>query len=230
MIADHAESALSDGIGDTGLPSNQPTESRTRHAVLGPGVAIYNNRGRTTLRLIFWMAMVPLGIFGIWLGRGDVASGSTVTGTAQALGGVVLATYSVVAAVLDARRLANPVLLVIARDGFALLPGNQTVSWDQVESIGDPRSRTGQPRALRVQLSDPEEFKVRHALSPFARLALRFNRGDLVLGNGMAMPIVKAEGLMRRQLADFQGLGPGRTAAPVRARESKARRSRRKAG
>lgn len=106
------------------MPSDQPTQSKTSHAVFGPGIAIYDNPGRTKLRLILWIAMVPLGIFGIWLGRGDLASGNTVLGIAQALGGVILAAYSVQAAVVDARRLANPIRPVIARDGFALVPGS----------------------------------------------------------------------------------------------------------
>ncbi len=208
------------------MPSDQPTESKTSHAVLGPGTALYDNRSRTKLRLILWIAMIPLGIFGIWLGRGDAAAGSTVLGIAQALGGVILAVYSVQAAVVDARRLTNPICLVIARDGFAVLPGNRTISWDEVEAIRDPKAPAGQPQMLRVHLSDPGEFKQRHALSPFARLALRFNRGDLILGSGMAMPVLQAETLMRRQLADFHGVGSAHTTAPAHARQPKGRRSR----
>lgn len=208
------------------MPSEQPIESRTTHAVLGPGTALYDNRGRTQLRLIFWIAMVPLGIFGIWLGRGDVAAGNTVLGIAQALGGVILAGYSVPAAVVDVRRLSNPIRLVIARAGFALVPGNRTISWDEVVAIGDPRSSAGRPATLRVQLSDPADFAQRHALSPIDRLALRFNRGDLVLGSSTAMPVVRAEALMRKQLADFQALGSAHGTAPANVREPKARRSR----
>jgi len=223
---ERSASALSDGNGEDGVPADQPIESKTRHAVLGPGTALYDNRARTKLRLVLWIAMVPLGIFGIWLGRGDLAAGNTVLGIAQALGGVVLAAYSVQAAVVDARRLSIPIRLVIARDGFALVPGDLTVSWNEVESISDPRSPAGQPGTLRVQLSDPGEFKHRHPLSPIARLALRFNRGDLVLGSGMAMPVANAEALMRRQLTEFQGLGSTSSAAPMQAREQKGRRSR----
>ena len=207
------------------MSSDQPTQSKTSHAVLGPGIAIHDNRDRTRLRLILWIAMVPLGIFGIWLGRGDVAAGSTVPGIAQALGGVILATYSVQAAVVDARRLAIPIRLVIARDGFALVPGNCPISWAEVKAISDPRSPPGQPRTLRVQLLDPGEFKQRHVLSPFARLALTFNRGDLLLGSGLAMPVVKAETLMRTQLANFHRLGSAHATAPVLARQPKGRRS-----
>jgi hypothetical protein len=179
---------------------------------------------------MLWILCVPLGFYGVWIGRSDVASGNTVFGVAQALGGVILSAYSVVAAVLDARRLASPIRLVIARDGFALLPGTSTVSWNEVESVGDPRSPYGQPRTLRVQLTDPDEFRDRHGLSPVARLKLIFDRGDLVLGSGLAIPIPRAEALMRKALADFEGTESGRTAVPVRARESKARRSRRRSG
>ena len=212
------------------MPSAKPTESKTRHAVLGPGTAIYDNRARTGLRLVLWVLLVALGIYGVWRGGADVASGSTVTGAAQALGGVIVAAYSVWAVVMDARRMASPIRLVIARDGFALLPGTGTVSWNEVESVGDPRSPYGQPRTLRVQLADPDEFRERHALSPVARLRLMFDRGDLLLGSGLAIPIPRAEDLMRKALADFGGTGSGRTAVPVRARESKARRSRRRSG
>jgi hypothetical protein len=208
------------------VPSDQPTESKISHAVLGPGIAIYDNSGRTKLRLILWIAMVPLSIFGLGLGRGDIAAGNTVLGIAQLLGSVILAAYSVQAAVVDARRLANPILLVIARDGFALEPGSRAISWDEVEAIKDPKAPAGQPQTLRVHLSDPGEFERRHALSPFARLALRFNRGDLIVGSGMAMPVVEAETLMRRQLADFHRFGSVRATAPVHAREPKSRRSR----
>lgn len=206
------------------MASDQLIQAKTSHAVLGHGIAVYDNRDRTRLRLIVWIAMIPLGIFGIWLGRGDVAAGNTLLGIAQALGGVIVAAYSVQAAVVDFRRLAIPVRLVIARDGFAMVPGDGTISWDEVEAISDPRSPAGQPRTLRVHLSDPGDFQQRHALSPFARLVLRFNRGDLLLGSGMAMPVVKAETLMRTQLADFRRLGSGQRAAPLPARVRKGRR------
>jgi hypothetical protein len=208
-----------------GASSDQPIESATRHAVLGPGTALYDDRRRTRLRVILWIALVPLGIFGVLLGRGDLAAGATLLGIAEVLGGIVLVVYSVQAAVEDARRLSTPIRLVIARDGFALLPGDLAVSWNEVEAISDPGSPVGQPRVLRVQLSDPGEFKQRHSLSQIARLALRFNRGDLVLGSGMAMPVANAEALMRSRLAEFQGPGSAHSTEPVQAREPADRRS-----
>lgn len=219
---------LSDGNGVDGVPSDQPTQSRISHAILGPGIAIYDNRSRTKARLILWIAMVPLGMFGLSLGRGDIASGSTIAGIAQALGGVVLAAYSILAAVADARRLAMPIRLVIARDGFAPVPGNCNVSWDEIEAVSDRRSPAGQPRTLRVHLIDPGEFERRHALSPFARLALRFNRGDLLVGDGLAVPVVKAETLMRAKLADYQRLGTARSPRQVHSGERTGDRSRHK--
>ena len=205
------------------MPSDQPTQSRTSHPVLGPGIAVYDNRGRTRLRLAVWIGMVPLGIFGVWLGRGDVASGNTLPGMAQALGGF-MATYSARATVVDIRRLAIPIRIVVARDGLALVPGDRTISWDEVDSIRDPRAPEGQPRTLRLHLSNPGEFERQHALSLVARLALRVNRGDLLLGAGTAMPVVKAEALMRTQLADFRRRESASAHAPVRPREARGRR------
>ena len=200
------------------MPSDKPTQSKINHAVLGPGIAVFDDRGRTRLRLLLWIVMVPLGIYGVWLGRGDVVTGSAVPGLAQALAGIILAGYSLRAAVVDVRRLSQPILMVIARDGFALVPGDRTISWSEVESVGDTRSPADQPRNLRVQLADPGEFVHRHHFSPLARLALRLNRGDLVLGSGMAMGVAKAQTLMRQHLADFHGPASARAAAPVRAR------------
>lgn len=197
------------------MASDRPNESRTSHAVLGPAVAIRDDRARIWRTLFFEIAMVPLGLFGIFLGQGDISSGNLGFGVAQALGGVVLSLYGIRGIVVDAQRLANPVRLLIARDGFELFPGRRRIpwlelfpsqrpiSWDEVATIGDPKYPE-QPRALRLQLDDPRGFAERQALGPLARVMLRVNRGDLVLGSGMAMPIAKVEGLMRRQLAEFR--------------------------
>lgn len=194
------------------MPSDQRIQSNTTHPVLGPGVALYDNRGRTRLRLVLWIVLIPLGLFGIWLGRGDLVSGSTLSGLAQALAGVIVATYAAQAAVGDVKRLMQPVRIVIARDGFALVPGKSAVSRDEVETISDPRNPDGYPRTLRVQLVDPAGFGRRHTLPPTERLWLRLNRGDLDLGAGTAMPVSNAERLMRRQLAEFHRLRSGRAA------------------
>jgi hypothetical protein len=174
------------------------------------------------MRLILWIAMIPLGLFGVWIGRSDWASGA-VLGVAEMLGGAVLIAYSAMTALVDARRLTSPICLVIARDGFAMLPGDRTVAWDEVEFISDPRSAEGEPGTLRVQLSRPTEFERRHGLSPFARLALKYNRGDLVLGGGTLMPVVEAEALMRTKLAESRRPGSAKAGASVPARERAAR-------
>jgi hypothetical protein len=169
-----------------------------------------------------WIVLIPLGLFGIWLGRGDLVSGNALLGLAQALAGVVVVSYSVLAGVGDVKRLAQPIRLVIARDGFALVPGNDAVSWDEVEAIKDPRNPDGQPRTLRVHLVDPAGFRRRHTLSPTEQLWLRVNRGDLDLGSGTAMPVLDAEALMRRRLAEFHRQSSGPAAdAPVRKSRSK---------
>jgi hypothetical protein len=209
--------------GEDRVPSDQPNQTATNHAVLGPGVGLYDDRSRTRMRLILWIAMVPLGLFGVWIGHSDLASGATLQGVAEVLGGAVLVVYSAMTALVDARRLTSPICLVIARDGFAMLPGDRTVAWDEVETISDPRSTAGEPGTLRVQLSRPNEFERRHGLSPFARLALRYNRGDLVLGGGTLMPVVEAEALMRTQLAESRITGSARAGVSVPAREREAR-------
>ena len=68
---------------------------------------------------------------------------------AEILGGAVLAVYSALTALVDARRLKSPTCLVIERNGFAMLPGDRTVAWDEVETISDPRSTAGEPGTLR---------------------------------------------------------------------------------
>jgi hypothetical protein len=171
-----------------------------------------------------WAVLVPLGIVGVWLGRGDVASGSALTGLAQALAGVIVVSYSVLAAVEDARRLSEPIRFIVARDGFAFVPRGHTVSWGEVDTIRDPRFPEDQPRTLRIHLADPSEFERRHSLTPFARLALRFNKGDLVLGSGISMPIPKAEDLMRQKLADFRRVGSAQTTPPAAAHGPRGRR------
>lgn len=217
------------------MASDRPIESKTRHPVLGPAVAIYDDRSRTWWRLGFWIFLIPVGVFGVSLASGDIAKGDVAIGVAQATGGVVLTLYSIRAAVVDAQRLANPVCLLVARDGFELFPGRRRIpwfelfpsrhpiSWNDVESIGDLKY-PDQPRALRLQLEDPHGFAERQALGPLARIMLRVNRGDLVLGGGMAMPIAKVEGLMRRQLVEFRR--PASTPASTAAHHSAPRNRR----
>lgn len=189
------------------MASVQPSESKTRHQVLGPAVAIRDDRRRTQWRLGFEIAMLPLGLAGLAMASGDLTSGNTLLGVAQAAGGLIVAVYGLMGAKIDVKRRLNPTRLLIARDGFELSTGDGPISWDEVATISDPRSPTGEPKNLRVQLDDPQGFAERQALSPVARLMLRVNRGDLVLGSGMEKPIVTVETLMRKQLAEFRRPG-----------------------
>ena len=189
------------------MASVQPSESKTRHQILGPAVAIRDDRRRTQWRLGFEIAMLPLGLAGLAMASGDLTSGNTLLGVAQAAGGLIVAVYGLMGAKIDVKRRLNPTRLLIARDGFELSTGDGPISWDEVATISDPRSPTGEPKNLRVQLDDPQGFAERQALSPVARLMLRVNRGDLVLGSGMEKPIVTVETLMRKQLAEFRRPG-----------------------
>ncbi|HEX7496853.1 MAG TPA: hypothetical protein VF344_00090 [Candidatus Limnocylindrales bacterium] len=211
------------------MASVQQSESKTRHPVLGPAVAIHDDRRRTWSRIGFEVAMVPLGLAGLAMASGDLSSGNTVIGVAQAAGGVILGVYGILGARIDVRRRLNPIRLLVARDGFELSTGQGPISWDEVASISDPRSPEGDPRNLRVQLDDPSGFAERQRLSPIARVMLRVNRGDLVLGAGMEKPVATVETLMRRQLAEFrrsgsEGPGSSEATTPEQARAPKPRR------
>lgn len=215
------------------MASVQPSESKTRHPVLGPAVAIHDDRRRTWWRLGFEIAMLPLGLAGLAMARGDLASGNTLIGVAQAAGALIVAVWGILGAKTDVKRRLNPIRLVIARDGFELSTDKGPISWDEVATISDPRSPAGDPKNLRVQLDDPRGFAERHALSPFARVMLRVNKGDLILGSGMARPVATVETMMRRQLAEFRrsgsdGSGSFAEGKPARARAPKGRRPVRK--
>ena len=221
------------------MASDRPMESKTLHPLLGPGVAIDDDRRATKLRFTIYVLLIPLGIFGLLFGRSDLASGSQVLGLAEIAGSIVLAVYSIRAAMVDAQRLANPIRLVVARDGFEfaprprrmrwleLFPCQHPISWEEVASIGD-RKYPNAPRTLRVQIEDPRGFAERQALAPFARLMLTINRGDLVLGTGMAVPISRLEELMRRYLADFRGETPPPENKSVRTRVPRSQRLRKR--
>jgi hypothetical protein len=221
------------------VASDHPIESKTSHPVLGAGVAIYDDTGKTRLRLMLEICLVPLGIFGVFLGTGDIAHGSQLTGSAQAAAGVLVALYGLRTAVVDRQHMADPVRLVIARDGFELFPGRRAtarletfpsacpISWAEVASVGDKKFATN-PRAVRVQLEHPRDFSERHGLSTFARLYLRFNKGDLVLGSNMAMPNVKVEGVMQKRLAEYRGAGPAGVSIHAAAVGARGRRPPRK--
>jgi len=65
------------------LRQAQPTT--TNHAVLGPGVALYETM-QDPDELILWIAMILLGLFGSGSGAG-YGSGATLLGVAEILGG-----------------------------------------------------------------------------------------------------------------------------------------------
>jgi hypothetical protein len=201
------ESVAIRGLGEESVASVQPSESNARHSVLGPAVAVDDDRRRTKWRLGFEIAMLPLGLAGLAMARGDLASGNTLIGAAQAAGALIVAVYGILGARIDVKRRSNPIRLLIARNGFELSTGKGPISWDEVATISDPRSPASDPTNLRVQLDDPKGFAERYDLSPFARVMLRVNRGELVLGSGMTKPVATVETMMRRQLAEFRRSG-----------------------
>jgi hypothetical protein len=204
------------------VPSDKPTQSKIDHEVLGPGVAIYDDHHRTGLRRIAFVFMALFGVIGlVWLARADLMMGNTLLGVAEVAGSLTIFAYSVYGVVADTRRLRSEVRLVVARGGFALLPPGQPVSWDEVASIGDPRSPAGDPKIIRVVLKDPAAYEKRHGVTLLGHLNLLYNRGTLILGSGMGMPLKDVEKLMRSQLAEFRGIAAGGTAAPVRAPKPK---------
>jgi hypothetical protein len=215
------------------VASVQPSESKARHPILGPATAIHDDARRTWWRLGFEIGMVPLGLAGLAMASSDLSSGNTLIGLAQAAGGVVVGVYGVIYARMDVKRRSHPARLLIGRDGFELSTGPGPVSWDEVATIGDPRSPDGDPKNLRVQLDDPLGFAQRQGLSPVGRLMLRVNRGDLVLGSGMAMPVATVEAMMRKQLSEFHrsesdGTGSPSEGGAKRVRAPKGRRPVRK--
>lgn len=215
------------------MASVQPGASKARHPVFGPAVAIYDDRRRTRWRLAFWILLIPLSIWGLLMAQGDLAGGNVLFAVGQTAAVVVVATYALQAIRVDIKRMKNPIRLLVARDGFELSTGIGPISWNDVETISDPRSPDGDPKNLRVQLDDPRGFAERHALSPIARLMLRVNKGDLILGSGMARPVATVETMMQGQLAEFrrsESAGPSSASqgATARTRPIRGRRSTRK--
>ena len=208
------------------MPSDKPTQSKINHEVLGPGIAIYDDHHRTVLRRIGLVLLALLGVLGIvWIARTDLMLGNTLLGVAEVAGSLTIFVYSAYAAVADTRRLRSEVRLVVARGGFALIPPGQPVSWDEVSSIGDPRSPAGDPKIIRVVLKDPAAYERRHGVTLLGHLNLLYNRGTLILGSGMGIPLPDVEKLMRTQLAAFRGLAAGEATAPVPAPKPKRRSS-----
>jgi hypothetical protein len=194
--------------------SRQVDSISVEHPVLGTAMAIYADRRQALGSTFVYLAFVPLGILGLFLGQSDLASGTAVLGLAELAGGVVLGLYSIRAAVAAARRLRNPVTLVVGTDGFEYVGGNGPVGWDEVATVSDPAFRPGRPATLKVQLKDPADYVVRHALSPVARVMLRVNHNDLVLGRDAVIPVEAAQTLMRERLAESRRVAHGEGEEP----------------
>ncbi len=208
------------------MPSEKPTQSKINHEVLGPGIAIYDNHRRTVWRRIGFVLLVLLGVVDIvWLARVDLMHGDTLLGGAEVAGSLAIIVYSLHSVVADTLRLRSDIRLVVARGGFALLPPGLPVSWSEVESIGDPKSPAGDPRFIRVELKDPADYEKRHGVTLVGHLNMLYNRGTLILGSGMSIPLKDVEALMRSQLAEFRGVAAGVATAPVPAPRPKRRAS-----
>ena len=131
------------------MPPDAPIEWNTRHPVLGPAVVVNDDRRATSGRLVLELGMVPLGVFGIFLGMGDLNAGNTLIGVGQIAGAVIVALYGGRGSILDFRRRSNPARLAIARDGFEFVPGRSSrsllemyptgrpISWSAVESVSE---------------------------------------------------------------------------------------------
>lgn len=188
------------------------------HPVLGPAISVYDDHRQALGVLFLYAAFFFLGILGVVLGNADLGGGSTVLGWAEVAGGGFLSLYSVRAVFIAARRLGQPIALVVGRDGFEYARGNGPVRWDEVATVGDPAAPPDQPRTLRVQLVDPQDYVRRHALSPIAGIELRVHRNDLYLGNGTRLSVAAVQALMNERLAESRRVANGESQkSPARA-------------
>jgi hypothetical protein len=203
--------------------SRQIDSISVEHPGLGTAVEIYADRRQALGSTFVYLAFVLLGILGLFLSQSDLASGLAVLGLAELAGGAILGLYSIRAALAAARRYRNPLTLVVGTEGFEYVGGNGPVGWDEVTTVSDPASRPGRQATLKVQLNDPGDYVVRHALSPVARVMLRVNHNDLVIARDAVIPVEAAQDLMRKRLAESRHAGHD-AAAPKPARAPKRRR------
>lgn len=211
------------------MASGEQTESTAiAHPELGQAVVIFDDRSRSRLSAVLDVALVAIGISGVYMGSGDLAHGSAALGWTYVGGGVILILWGIRGIVQAVRRLRNPIRVVVGKGGFEYPGGPGPISWEEVATISDPMSPAGKPRVVRVQLDDPAGFAERNALSPIARYMIRVNKGDLVLGRDMATPVVEVERLMRHQLAEFRRPRSAPASTPVRATAPGGRRPSRK--
>jgi hypothetical protein len=185
--------------------------------VLGAAVEIYADRRQALGSTFVYLAFITLGLLGLVLGQSDLSSGSALLGLVELAGGAILGLYSIRAAFTAARRYRNPLTLVVGTGGFEYAGGNGPVRWAEVAAVSDPASRPGRQPTLKVQLNDPGDYVVRHALSPVARVMLRVNHNDLAIAREAVIPVEAAQDLMRKRLAESR---------PVAHDESEARPAR----
>jgi hypothetical protein len=214
------------------VPSGKAPSEPIKHPVLGPADAILDDRTHTLGSLFFGLLCMALGPLGVWMGSGDLAGGSDVMGWFFVGGGVIVFLYGFRLVIGTATRLQHGAALIVGREGFEAPGGVGPVLWDEVATISDPASAPGDPRTLRVQLVDPDDFVVRHRLGVFDRYMFRVHQNDLFLGRDMAMPVSDVQALMRRRRAEFGRLGhdgmaePASVSIPAAARPRSGRRSR----
>ena len=199
------------------------------HPVLGPAISVYEDRGQALGVLFLYAAFFFLGLLGVVLGNADLSGGIALLGLAEIAGGIFLTLYSARAAFIAIRRLRQRIALVVGRNGFEYARGNGPVGWDEVATVGDPAAPPDQPRMLRVQLVDPQDYVRRHALSPIAGIELRVHRNDLYLGNGTRLSVAAVQALMTERLTEFRRVANGENRRPP-ARASRQPRPLRRAG
>ena len=178
-----------------------PDSVELDHPVLGPSVAIYDDRRGAQRHLAMALIMAAGGILGLVVGGNDLRTGEAATGVVLVVAGVALLVYGVTEVRATIRRFGSPVRLVVGERGFEDTSVERPIVWDEVESIGFEKVGRGQPGAVRVQLRAPGEFAEQHALSRQARLMLRINNGGLYLARGARMPAADVLDLMSDRLA-----------------------------
>jgi hypothetical protein len=167
------------------------------------------------------LAFICVAVLGVVLGSGDLSGGTSsklgnseltpLLGLAEIGGSILITGWAIRTAALAIGRIRNPIVLVVGRDGFEYQAGAGPVGWDEVETVSDPGAPDAQPRNVRVQLSDPDDYLRRHNLSPVDRAVFLLARRDLILGRDTIMPVEKVQALMRQRLAESRGLVERRT-------------------
>jgi hypothetical protein len=204
-------------------PGQKIESSPLQDPVLGPALALYDDRSKTLGGVYLSLALFALGILGLYFGAGDLIGGNIFLGGAYVLAGLGLGLYGVRGAILGGYRVRNPLSLIVGRDGFRYAGSGGSIGWDEVASVGDPGSPPDRPRVVRVQLVDWAEYMDRHGLSWLGRIRLRANQNDLFLSRDTVMPIAAVQALMRRRLDEFRGAAGLVAPAPPRSAQARAR-------